>query len=437
MALVEVVGQGFVGLTTAMLAADAGHEVVGIEVDAGREAKLRAGRIPFAEPGLAGALRRLLAAGRLRIAGAGYRGDAPAILVVAVPTATLPGGDVDDSAVVSTLRTFADPDRHELVIVRSTLPPGHSARLVSRFPAVADNYAYWPEFLNQGRALLETRQPDRIVAGTDSPRAASVLGMLLKSLGFDQELICRHTVLEAEAVKQYSNAALAVNQVLGTEIAQLCEQAGLDARAVLSSVSRDARLSRLLLSPRPPLVDSCLRKDLTALVAAGPGRDSARILSASLAQAAAQRQTAVERVVRHVRALPTAAPVLIVGAGFSPGVSDTGGSLVWDLLPALRATRVEVWDPYAEPAALGGLRPAVAVSGLPAALAGAGVVVLLVDHPEVYEVPWSHVLAGLARRGGVLLDYRATGVVQDIDDPRLRDLVHGLGFASGCRLCAA
>jgi len=436
MAVIEVVGQGFVGLTTAMLAADAGHEVAGIEVDPNRAERLRGADPPFSEPGVRDHLGLLLRERRLRIAGPGYRGAEPAVLVVAVPTPTLPGGRVDDSAVVSALTRFWDRRRHELVIVRSTLPTGHSAVLTDRFGGLRDSYVHWPEFLNQGRALPETRQPDRVVVGTDSARAAGAMAILLKSFGFDQHLIRWHSVGEAEAVKQFSNAVLAANQVLGAEIARLCERAGLDARSVLASVALDARLSPELLGPKPPLVDSCLRKDLTALIAsAGPG-ESARILRASLAQAAAQHDAAAERVVRHVGALPRGTRVLIVGAGFSPGVSDTKGSMLWDLLPRLRDTPVEVWDPYAEDGARTAMRPAVPVASLPDALARAGVVVLLVDHPEVYEVPWSRVLASLTARGGVVLDYCAMFRSPGSGDPFVRAVVHGWGSSSSCRLCA-
>ncbi|MFI6259402.1 UDP-glucose 6-dehydrogenase [Micromonospora saelicesensis] len=437
MASIEVVGQGFVGLTTTLLAADAGHDVVGIEVDPARAAALRAGQIPFAEPGVQEVLQQLQSAGRIRVVGAGHSGHEPATLVIAVPTATLPDGSVDDRAVISALDQFADPGRHELVIVRSTLPPGHSTTLLDRFPDLAETYVYWPEFLNQGRALAETRHPDRVVVGAASPQATSLLKVLLKSFGFDHDLVCWHSVAEAEAVKQFSNAALAVNQVLGAEIARLCEHSGLDARAVLASVSRDARLSRLLLNPSPPLVDSCLRKDLTALVAAGPRGESAMVLAASLAQATAQRHEATRRVVRHVDALPSTASVLIVGAGFAAGVSDTKGSLLWDLLPALPNSHVAVWDPYAEQGAFDAMSPAVAVADLAAAAVAADVIVVLVPHPEVYAVRWSSVLAGLARRGGVLLDYCAALARQRVDDPLLRRLIHGLGFSSGCHLCAA
>jgi UDPglucose 6-dehydrogenase len=437
MAFVEVVGQGFVGLATAILAADAGHDVTGIEVDPGRAGMLRAGIPPFAEPGVQIRLRELLETRRLTITGAAGRDDRPATLIVTVPTPTLPQGSIDDSALISAFETFAEPDRHELIVLRSTVPPGHSASLLRRFPELNDLYVYWPEFLNQGRALQETRQPDRIVVGTNSTQAAGMMRVLLKSFGFDPDATCWHTVMEAEAVKQFSNAALAVNQVLGAEIAQLCEQEGLDARAVLASVSRDSRLSRLLLSSRPPLVDSCLRKDLTALVASMAGAGRARILSASLQQALSQRQAATGRLVRHMQTQPSGAAVLIIGAGFSPGVSDTKGSLLWDLLPALEGYPVEVWDPYAEPGAREDMRPASHVADLPAALERASVVVLLVDHPEVYEIHWPEVTAALARRQGVILDYCASFADLTGDDPQLLPVVHGFGFSHGCRLCAA
>jgi UDPglucose 6-dehydrogenase len=337
MALIEVVGVGFVGLTTAVMAAEAGHDVVGIESDAHRLKSLQVGILPFAEPGLEGAMRAQLEEGRLRFVDPEHTADTAAVLVVATPTPTTPSGDSDTSSVRAALRMHWNTDRHTLVMLRSTLLPGTIETILSdaEFLDLTDHLVHWPEFLNQGRALQDGRTPDRVVIGALSESAARLAQDLIQSMRIEATRYELLSIREAEAVKHFSNAALAVNQVLGAEIARLCEDMEIDANIVLQAISEDKRLDPGLLRPRAPLVDSCLRKDLAALIENLSLGSEPNILSATIRRASLLHEDGVQRVSRHVKAAGDSARVLIIGAGFTPAVSDTNGSLVWELLPEL------------------------------------------------------------------------------------------------------
>lgn len=439
MALIEFVGVGFVGLTTAVIAAQAGHDVIGIESDPHRLALLNEAVLPFAEPGLEEEMRVVIEKGRLRFAGLDYRGDGTAVLVVATPTPTLPSGESDTSSVRSALRRFWSPDRHSLVVVRSTLLPGTIESVISggEFPRLADQLVHWPEFLSQGTALRESRIPARVVIGADSDVAAGRIYGLLQSLPVDLTRYKRLGLRGAEAVKHFSNAALAVNQVLGAEIARLCEDIGVDSGVVLAAVAADARLEPSLLRPRAPLVDSCLAKDLAALTENLSLGTEPSILSATLRQAELLHVDAVQRLSRHVKVAGEHARILIIGAGFSARVSDTGGSLLWKVLPEIEGHDVVVWDPYVDASVERRLGPILRRDGLADLICESDVVVLLVAHPEAVAADWGELIPSMASRGTVLLDYfdffsRRTGEFAD-----LGRVIHVFGNTQGCAACAA
>ncbi|MFC9977141.1 nucleotide sugar dehydrogenase [Spirillospora sp. NPDC127200] len=435
--LIEVVGVGFVGLSTAVVAARAGYRVVGIEHDPRRLALLSAGVLPFAEPGLEAELRTETGAGRLRFTSPDHRGDSPAILVVATPTPTLPSGESDPSSVRAALHRFWDARRHSLVVIRSTVLPGTIEALVAgaEFPALAEQVVHWPEFLNQGRALRELRRPDRVVVGADSDTAAERFHRLLRTLPIDLSRYERLTLRGAEAAKHFSNAALAVNQVLGAEIARLCEDIGVDSGAVLAAVAADARLDPSLLRPRAPLVDSCLGKDLAALIDNLSLEREPSVLSATVRQADLLRADAVQRLSRHVKAAGERPRTLIIGAGFAAAVSDTGGSLLWRLLPELEGQDVVVWDPYATAPVTDHLGPLLRRDALDGLVREADVVALLVAHPPVAALDWPGLMRSMARRGTVLLDY-ADFFAQVTGDDADR-VVHRFGNTRCCPACAA
>ncbi|MEV7012048.1 nucleotide sugar dehydrogenase [Streptosporangium sp. NPDC051022] len=437
MALIEVVGVGFVGLTTAVVAAQAGHDVVGIESDPHRLGLLGAGVLPFSEPGLEREMRAETEAGRLRFAGLDYRGDGPAVLVVATPTPTLPSGESDTSSVRSALRRLWDAGRHSLVVIRSTLLPGTSETIVSGagLSALADQLVHWPEFLNQGRALRESRTPDRVVIGADSAVAAARAHDLLRSLAVDLTGYERLSLRGAEAVKHFSNAVLAVNQVLGAEIARVCEGIGVDSGMVLASVAADSRLDPDLLRPRAPLVDSCLAKDLEALTRNLSVENEPSILGAALRQAGLLHMDAVQRLSRHVKAAGRHARTLIIGAGFSAAVSDTNGSLLWEVLPELEGQDVTVWDPYVDSSVERRLGRLLRRDGLTGLIRESDVAALLVPHPEVVAADWDELIPSMASGGAVLLDYADFFSRRPGGGTELGHVVHTFGNTRECPVC--
>lgn len=152
--------------------AEAGHEVLGVDIAPARVAQLQAARVPFYEPGLAELVARGVESGRLRFS-CDYRQAAEFAQLHFIAVGTPERADspaADTSAVEAVVGKLAPLLRGEHVLVgKSTVPVGTAARLQERAtsisPATVD--VVWnPEFLREGHAVADTLRPDRIVVGT-------------------------------------------------------------------------------------------------------------------------------------------------------------------------------------------------------------------------------------------------------------------------------
>lgn len=167
---VVVVGQGYVGLTAATGLAAEGHEVVGVERDFNRLESLQAGNSPIYEPGLQELLAHVTQNRRLTFRPTLKEVGPPVdAVVIAVASPPLPSGGADlTQGSGALLEVLEMPWMPELIVAKSTIPPGTSDRWVKRADPQArlqDRYVYSPEFLSQGVALNDWRFPTRVVVG--------------------------------------------------------------------------------------------------------------------------------------------------------------------------------------------------------------------------------------------------------------------------------
>lgn len=365
-----------------------------VEPAADRLGSLRKGIAPFSEPGIDDALERALAGGRLS-----FVDDLPAspvscdAILIAVPAPTSARGEVDLAVLDSVLSKVARREdlRSAIVVVRSTLGPGDSDQLVALHPSLRERLVYWPAFLRQGRALADSSSPDRIVLGVFDKGRSAQLRNLLGPLVPPHRLVVL-SLREAELVKQFSNAILAVNRVLAADISLICGQYGVDFRAVFEGITLDHRMGRELLEVKPGLGDSCLTKDIDALCAALPEpRSAAALLDIARQRSRVQRREAVAAVLGELQRASGRSPSLaLVGLSYEPGVGDVRDALSVELAGAARdIARVRVWDPYVSLRDLAEHFPtAERASSLEDAFRASSVAVILVDHPELDGSLW-------------------------------------------------
>jgi UDPglucose 6-dehydrogenase len=385
---VTVVGAGRVGLVVAASLADMGNHVLCLDVDAGRIAQLRAGRVPLFEPGLAGLLQRNADAGRLAFSTDAAAAVAHAPLqFIAVDTAPTADGGAD---VTNVLAAAAQIGRHmtgfTVAAIKSTVPVGTAQRageavraeLARRFPrgdapecAVVSN----PEFLKEGAAVADFARPDRIILGVDAgPAGASALGMLRALYAPFTRNHERIRVMEprsAEFTKYAANAMLATRISFMNELANLAEAVGADIELVRQGMGADPRIGHSFLYAGAGYGGSCLPKDVQALVRAGEEHGlPLRILQAVEAVNQDQRQLLAGKVLARLGPDLAGKTVAVWGLAFKPETDDMRNAPSRALVTALlrAGARVVAHDPAASEEALRALQSDLAAT--PALIGG-------------------------------------------------------------------
>lgn len=367
---ISVIGTGYVGLVSGVCLAEIGHEVMCVDVDADKVARIARGEAPIVEARLDELLRRNIGV-RLRatmdLRGA-IRDSELTIIAVGTPF----NGETIDLSYIRNVSTqigeaLGDVDHYHVVVVKSTVVPGTTDDIVlpllesaSGKTAGADfGVGMNPEFLREGEAIADFMAPDRIVIGGIDARAQDVLARVYDT--FDVPKI-RTTNRTAEMIKYASNAFLATTISFTNEIANLSAAVGVDAMDVMHGLHLDRRLSPVMadgsrvvpgllsyLSPGCGFGGSCFPKDVKALIAFGAERQVPMSLLSDVIEV--NRQQPAQMLSRLARHYPscTGVRIAVLGVAFKPGTDDIRESPAIPILDALRQSgaSVGVYDPIA------------------------------------------------------------------------------------------
>ncbi|AFM16106.1 nucleotide sugar dehydrogenase [Mycolicibacterium chubuense NBB4] len=355
-----VLGMGYLGAAHAACMASIGHEVLGVETDPARLAKLKTGQLPFYEPGLTDLLNKTLDSGHLVITNsyseAAAWGD---IFFIAVGT---PQKRSDPSADLSFVDAVIDelvPQlRHDALIVgKSTVPVGTAARLSERAAALSDKVtveiAWNPEFLREGYAIKDTLQPDRIVLGCVENGSAEQTAREIYEpiLNTETPFIVTDTST-AELVKAAANAFLATKISFINAMAEVCLAAGADVLAIAKAIGYDPRIGHRFLRPGIGFGGGCLPKDIRAFMASAGELGAAEALTFL-------REVDAINMRRRNRMVSTASDscggsllgkrVAVLGAAFKPDSDDVRDSPALNVAGQmqLQGASVAVYDPRA------------------------------------------------------------------------------------------
>jgi UDPglucose 6-dehydrogenase len=438
---VSIVGTGYVGLVSGVCLADLGHEVVCVDVDADKVARINAGSCPIHEEGLPERLARV-AGTRLR-ATRDLREAVETTEVTILAVGTPFGEDRIDLAQIEAAAeqvgaALAGLERYHVVAVKSTVVPGSTEGVVG--PAIERasgrrigtdiGLAMNPEFLREGVAVSDFLEPDRIVLGGIDARTQDVLARVYAV--FEGTPMLRVDPRTAEMIKYASNALLATLISFSNEVANLCAEDGTDVVDVLAGVQLDRRWSPIVGGERisPGILaflaagcgfgGSCFPKDVKALVAHGEAAGAEMpVLRAVLDVNEAQPTVMVDRLRRHLA--PEGKRIAVLGAAFKPETDDVRESPTLSIVPNLIALGAEVvvHDPVAVEncrAVLGGARIGF-TEDLEEALAGADAVLVVTSWSEYERLPQL-----LGERAPVVVDGRR------MLDPRSVPRYDGIGY---------
>ena len=357
-----VFGTGYLGATHAVGMAQLGHQVLGVDIDPGKIAKLASGEIPFYEPELADLLRSNLAAGRLRFS-TDYAAAADFADIHFLGVGT-PQKKAEYGADLRHVHAVIDElvprlSRPSVIVGKSTVPVGTATELSRRASCLASagtdvEIAWNPEFLREGFAVRDTLHPDRIVVGVqpDSTRAEAALRGLYGRLLDDGTPFILTDLQTAELVKVSANAFLATKISFINAISEVCEAADADVRVLADALGHDSRIGRRFLNAGLGFGGGCLPKDIRAFMArAGePGASHALTFLREVDSINMRRRTKmVELAATGCGGSLLGTTIAVLGAAFKPDSDDVRDSPALNVagMLQLHGANVSVYDPKA------------------------------------------------------------------------------------------
>lgn len=268
---ISVIGCGYLGAVHAACMAELGHNVVGVDIDAEKIARLAAGNPPFFEPGLPELLTSAMSTGRLAFSSDIAAVSGSRVHFLAVGTPQQRGSNAADltyvdAAVAALLPHLAPGD---LVVGKSTVPVGTATRLAVSIAATGARLAWNPEFLREGFAVKDTVSPDRLVYGVETGDAASVAlldEVYAAALAAGTPKVVTDFAT-AELVKVAANAFLATKISFINAMAEVAEVTGADVTQLADAIGYDTRIGRRFLNAGLGFGGGCLPKDIRAFMA--------------------------------------------------------------------------------------------------------------------------------------------------------------------------
>lgn len=353
MSSIAVIGTGYVGLLTGAGFADLGNDVICVDILAEKIAMLRSGAMPFFEPGLEELVRRTAEAGRLHFT-TDFAEAIPTADFVFITVDTPPGstGKADMSRVESAARSIAGSlDGRTIIINKSTMPVGSGgfvAEIIRCHAPLGADFAVVsnPEFLREGSAVRDVREPDRVVLGGDDPDAVESVSELYATFSAP---IVKTDLRTAEMIKYASNAMLATRISFINEIAAICEEFDADVRVVARGMGLDPRIGPSFLEAGIGFGGSCFPKDVKALAFMAAEKDlHPQLLNSVLDINADQRRRFARKVLSHLP-VPHESTVAIWGLSFKQDTDDMREAPSIEIIQALLAqgVRVQAYDPVA------------------------------------------------------------------------------------------
>jgi len=404
---ITIIGTGYVGLVTAATLANAGNDVVALDVDEAKIRDLRDGRLPIFEPGLDELVAGGVAAGRLEFDADYERVAGAEVVFIAVGTPQRPDGTADLSQVEAATDAMAGHLAEGAVVaVKSTVPVGTTRTVAERLGSRA-SVAANPEFLREGSAVADAMHPDRIVIGAIDERGGRTLQTLYAHHAAAGVPILVTNPETAELIKYASNAFLSTKLSFINEVSDLCEVAGASIEDVARGIGLDPRIGPSFLRAGPGFGGSCLPKDLQALLHTGNRLGTpSRILRAALDVNEQRKRRMVDKVAATVGGDLNGVRIGALGLTYKANTDDLRESPAVEIVRLLhgRGALVRAYDPQGMPAAkrvMPGIEYAEDAYG---AATGAQVVVILTEWPEFASLDMER-LAGVMS-SPVMVDLR-------------------------------
>lgn len=352
---ISVLGCGYVGLVSGACFADFGDTVVCADLDETKIEALERGEIPIFEPGLEQIVTSNAASGRLSFTTDVSRAVGEAdVIFIAVGTPTRRGdGHADLTYVYAVAETISKSlAGYTVIVTKSTVPVGTGdevERIIREGNPNADfSVVSNPEFLREGAAIEDFKRPDRIIVGTDDPRARDVMTEVYRPLFLNQSPLLFVSRNTAELTKYASNGFLAMKITFINELADLCEAVGADVQDVARGIGLDNRIGPKFLNAGPGFGGSCFPKDALALVKTAQNYDSpVRLVETTVSINDLRKAAMAQKIVAACGGEVRDKVIAILGLTFKPNTDDLRDAPAIAIIQALqdKGAKIRAFDP--------------------------------------------------------------------------------------------
>ena len=325
---ISIIGTGYVGLVQGACFADTGNAVLCMDIDEKKISNLKKGIIPIYEPGLEELVKRNLQERRLEfttsLKSSVDHGD---VIFLCLPTPQSEDGSADLTRVVSVaeqIATFANG--YKVLVSKSTVPVCTADRIRQIMRKKGKNeidIVSNPEFLKEGSALDDSLRPDRIIIGTKSRKAISIMSDIYAPFMRTGNPIMVMDERSAELTKYAANSYLATKISFMNELANLCEKSGADIDWVRKGMGSDSRIGQQFLFAGVGYGGSCFPKDVRALIKTAQEHEyEFKILRAADEVNERQKRLLVKKMLRHFNNQPQQKIITVWGLSFKPQTDD-------------------------------------------------------------------------------------------------------------------
>ncbi len=353
---ISVIGTGYVGLVTGACFAEFGVNVLCMDNDRKRIARLEKGDVPFYEPGLTELVAKGIGQGRLSFTAELTRAvDHGEVIFIAVGTPPRKDGSADLSFVEEVGRGVAGKmASYKVIATKSTVPVGTGALLQkvitsTQSKKIAFDVVSNPEFLREGSAIEDFMRPNRVVIGSVSERAVAVMKDLYRPLYLIETPFVVTDVPTAEMIKNCCNRVFATKIDFSNGIAMLCERVGADVQTVAKGMGLDQRIGSKFLHAGPGFGGSCFPKDLAALVQMGQNAGSPMQIAGAAAAVNTQQRTRMVAKIGESLGTLNGMTIGVLGLSFKPNTNDLREAPALSIAEELmkQGATVRAYDPTA------------------------------------------------------------------------------------------
>ncbi|MCB0492610.1 MAG: UDP-glucose/GDP-mannose dehydrogenase family protein [Cyclobacteriaceae bacterium] len=325
---IAVVGTGYVGLVTGTCLAETGNTVTCVDIDQEKVKTLQGGKVTIYEPGLTPLFERNIKQNRLFFTTNLAEGIKDAkIIFLALPTPPGEDGSADLQYILKVANDLGSIlDNYTVIVDKSTVPVGTAEKVknaIALNAKVEFDVVSNPEFLREGVAVDDFMKPERVVVGTNSPKAQKLMEELYAPFVRQGNPVIFMDERSAELTKYAANSFLATKISFMNEIANLCELLGADVDAVRKGIGSDSRIGKRFLFPGIGYGGSCFPKDVQALAKSSSDANyDFKILNSVMDVNVSQRVKLMDRVKKHFNGDLKGKKIAVWGLAFKPHTDD-------------------------------------------------------------------------------------------------------------------